>query len=174
MDETARIYAGEIGYNIKHYREEASITQQKLADIISSQTTYRLIDEQNSTRKKQITRDSIAKYESGTVLPPIDNIAAIAKALDVSFWSLMPLKFRNAVRETADNALELFSLMMDDLNCLWAYDKSMEKVLVISQDQDIKGHIMASDIVALSNKTQAFYKAELLKILKNMNATDKD
>lgn len=172
MDETAKKYAAEIGYNIKHFRQEKNISQQKLADLIKEQTTYKLIDQQNKARKKLITRDSIAKYESGTVLPPIDNIASIAKALEVNIWSLMPSKFKIAVNEAADNVTDLFGLMMNELNCLWSYDRSMEKVLIMCKDQNVKGYVTSADIVYLHNKTQDFYKSELIGLLKDMETAN--
>ena len=54
-----------IGLNIKKYREEKGLTQTELADKLGK------------------TLRTVQKYESGEILPSINNVYEIAKALEV-------------------------------------------------------------------------------------------
>lgn len=54
-----------VGLNIKHYRKEKGLTQTELANKIGK------------------TLRTVQKYESGEILPSINNVYEIAKALEV-------------------------------------------------------------------------------------------
>ena len=65
MDKGGDIMSNNIGLNIKKYRKEKGLTQTELADKLGK------------------TLRTVQKYESGEILPSINNVYEIAKALEV-------------------------------------------------------------------------------------------
>lgn len=65
MDKGGDIMSNNIGLNIKKYRKEKGLTQTELADKLGK------------------TLRTVQKYENGEILPSINNVYEIAKALEV-------------------------------------------------------------------------------------------
>ena len=100
-----------IGMNIKRYRKEAGMTQGDLADI-----TF-------------IQRPTISKYEKGKLMPTVDNLISIEKALKLKEGTLVQ-KVAIAIPDTSAlmRNKRLLNLLLED------YSQIVISDIVISRD----------------------------------------
>ena len=95
MEKSKQIILWQMGERISKARAKANMTQEQLAEELN------------------ISRISVARYESGEMAPKLQNVVAIALALDVSVDYLLGLDDRNGLKIEpfsfeAEAALETF------------------------------------------------------------------
>lgn len=106
-----------IGNNVKKYRKENGISQQKLAELIGK------------------SKSSIEKYESGKTNIPMDVLKNIAAALGVEITDLLA--------ESIDNGKNNITIDLSDEDNL---DKAFYKARALSQDKEFMNDILNKKI----------------------------
>lgn len=122
---------------LKECRKAKSLTQQQLAEMVSSQFNIRL------------SRASIARYEAGTTEPEITPLICMASLLDVDVNYLMGISPRFSTPNTSSDKLNNFCINIDTITSKNPshINESIYKVLECIQ------HICDDSILMLNAET---------------------